>query len=322
VNEPLNEPLVVVRAVHLAAILLLTGVFAFRCFVAAPAFRAKSGTDLEGGLRRLAWAVWAALAFAVISGAAWLVLLAGEIGDVPPVEALSDGFAWTGLMQTTFGRTWMVRLGMAAALMLLLLVPSAMSSPTKARGTFNIDLAGALLAAALTASLAWTGHAASMEGIDGAIHLASDALHLVAAGVWLGALWPLAILLGAARRAGDPLSAAIADQATRRFSILGIVSVAVILVTGLVNTWEILGTAAFSIGTDYNRLLLAKIGLFLAMVAIAAVNRLRVTPLLSGARRDHAMRQLRWNSLSETGLGLLILVIVAILGRMTPHVHG
>src|SRR5262249_26841967 len=98
--------------------------------------------------------------------------------------------------------------------------------------------------------------------------------------------------------------------------------VAAILVTGIINTWEILGTAAFSVTTDYNRLLLAKIGLFIAMVAIAAVNRERLTPRLSGADHRGAMRQLQWNSLTETGPGLLILASVAVIGRMTPHMHG
>jgi putative copper resistance protein D len=101
------------------------------------------------------------------------------------------------------------------------------------------------------------------------------------------------------------------------------VSVAAILASGVINTYEILGTMAFSIGTDYNRLLLAKIGLFIAMLAIAAFNRQRLTPRLSD-ERDHrrVMRQLQWNSLAEVGLGLLILAIVAVLGRIAPHVHG
>jgi putative copper resistance protein D len=126
-----------------------------------------------------------------------------------------------------------------------------------------------------------------------------------------------------ASRAGDQASAAIAADATRRFSLLGMISVAAILATGVVNTYEILGASALSLGTDYNRLLLAKIGLFLAMVVVAAVNRLRLTPRLSGDRDlGDAMRQLRRNTLTETGLGVLILVIVAVLGRMTPHMHG
>ena len=322
----MNEPLVIARAVHLAATLLLTGALTFRSFVAAPAFGAKAAA-LEAHLRvRLMWIVWIALATALVSGAAWLVLLAAEIGDVTVVEAISQGWPWLVLTDTTFGNAWMVRLGIAAPLAVLLAMRRyANPLPSRDRirgrvGTFILDITCVLLAAAFAASLAWTGHAAGMEGLDGAIHLTSDALHLVAAGAWLGALWPLAILLGIARRAGDPASAAIACDATRRFSILGTVSVAAILATGVINTYEILGTEALSLDADYNRLLLAKIGLFLGMVAIAAVNRQCLTPRLPDDHGDgRAMRQLQWNSLTETGLGLLILAIVAALGRMTPH---
>jgi putative copper resistance protein D len=312
-----NEPLVIARAVHLAATLLLTGALTFRCFVAASAFAAKAGA-LEAHLRvRLAWIVWIALAAAIVSGAAWLVLLAAEIGDVTVTDAVAQGWPWLVLTDTAFGNAWMLRLGVAA------LLATALLAAPGSRFTSVADIVCVLLAAAIAASLAWMGHAAGMEGVDGAIHLASDALHLVAAGAWLGALWPLAILLDAARRAGDPASAAIAYEATRRFSIIGIISVAAILATGIINTWEILGTEAFSFETDYNRLLLAKIVLFLGMVAIAAFNRQRLTPRLSGERRNSsAMRQLQRNSLTETGLGLLILAIVAILGRLTPHMHG
>jgi putative copper resistance protein D len=316
----MNGPLVIARAVHFAATLLLTGVLTFRCFVAAPAVHGKAGAALEAWLRiRLAWMIWAALAAALASGAAWLVVLAAEIGGAPVAEALSQGLPWTVLTQTTFGDAWTLRLEVAAVLAALLL---AHDFAHEGAGKRIIDTVCVLLAAAFAASIAWTGHAAAMEGLDGAIHLTSDALHLVAAGVWLGALWPLALLLAAAGRAGDPGAAAVACQATLRFSVLGMISVAAILTTGVINTWEILGTAAFSVDTDYNRLLLAKICLFITMVAIAAYNRQRLTPRLSGAHDSgHAMRQLQWNSLAETGLGLMILAIIAVLGRMTPHME-
>jgi putative copper resistance protein D len=315
----LNEPLIIARAFHLASTLLLAGTITFRCLVAAPAFRAKAGAALEDGLRiRLTRIVWGALAVAMLSGAAWLVSLAAEIGDLPIADAVSRGLARTVLTQTLFGNAWTLRLEIASLLAVLLLLPKL--NPGFA---FATDIICAMLAAGLAASLAWAGHAAATEGLDGTIHLASDALHLVAAGAWLGALWPLAILLGRARRAGDPVSAAVAYQATRRFSILGIASVAAILATGVINTYEILGPLALSIGTDYNRLLLAKVGLFIAMLAIATVNRQHLTPRLSD-ERDYrrAMRQLQRNSLVEVGLGLLILATVAVLGRIPPHVHG
>jgi copper resistance protein D len=316
----LNEPLVIARAFHFASTLLLTGTIMFRCFVAAPAFRAKGGGALEAGLRiRLVQIVWAALAVALLSGAAWLLFVAAEIGGLSVADAVSEGLTGIVLTQTAFGDAWMLRLEMALLLAVLLVLPNP--NPGFAAAT---DLICAMLAAGLAASLAFAGHAAATEGFDGALHLASDGLHLVAAGAWLGALWPLSILLGRARKAGDTAAAAVAYQATQRFSILGMISVAAILASGFVNTYEILGTMAFSMmGTDYNRLLLAKIALFIAMLAIAAFNRQHLTPRLAGAH-DHrrAIRQLQWNSLAEAGLGLLILGIVAVLGRIAPHAHG
>jgi copper resistance protein D len=312
----MNEPLVLARAFHLASTLLLVGSIMFRCFVAPPALLAKASGAFQDDLTvRLTRITWAAFAVAILSGAAWLVFVAAEIAGTAVADAVSQGVAWTVLTQTAFGDAWTLRLETASLLAVLLLLPK----PNRGLA-FTADIISALLASALAASLAWAGHAAATEGLDGTIHLASDALHLVAAGAWLGALWPLAILLGLARQAGDPVSAAIAYQATQRFSILGISSVAAILASGVVNTYEILGIEAFSLSTDYNRLLLAKIGLFAVMLAIAAVNRQRLTPQLSDGR-DHrrAMQQLRLNSLTEVGLGFLILAIVAVLGRIPPH---
>ena len=42
----MNGPLVIARAVHFAATMLLTGALTFRCFVAAPVFQAKVGAAL------------------------------------------------------------------------------------------------------------------------------------------------------------------------------------------------------------------------------------------------------------------------------------
>ena len=314
----MNEPLVIARAFHLASTLLLAGTISFRVFVAAPAFRGEAGGRLQDSVRiRLTRIIWAALIVATISGAAWLVFLAGEIGGLSVGDALSEGLAWIVLTQTQFGIDWMVRMTMASLLAMLLLLP------THADGyVCAVDAASAVLAAGLLASLAWAGHAAATTGFDGTIHRGGDALHLIAAGAWLGGLWPLAILLGNARRAGDPAAAAIAHYAAGRFSILGMISVAAILATGGVNTYQLLGTWTFAIDTDYSRLLLMKIGLFIIMLRIAAVNRLRLMPRLSGEGAiKHVMRQLEWNCLAEAGFGILILAIVAVLGRIPPHMH-
>src|SRR5262249_47479742 len=137
----------------------------------------------------------------------------------------------------------------------------------------------ALLASAFAAALVHSGHAAATAGWLGTFHRAADGLHLIAASAWLGGLLPLALLLAAARPA--EISLALARDATLRFSTLGLISVGLLIATGIVNGWILAGSVPALIGTDYGRLLLAKVALFLAMVAVAAVNRLRLTPRLA-----------------------------------------
>src|SRR5438045_2510915 len=86
-----------------------------------------------------------------------------------------------------------------------------------------------------TSTPAWAGHAAAGEGSDLVIQLVSDIVHLLAAGAWLGALPALVYFL---RRAPSHAAAA---HATRRFSILGVASVSALVVTGLANTWYLVG---------------------------------------------------------------------------------
>lgn len=67
-----------------------------------------------------------------------------------------------------------------------------------------------------------------------------------------------------------------------------------------------------------------KLVLFLAMLSIAAVNRLRLTPRLPldyVETGTAVVRQLRNNSLIEATLGLVILYLVGILGTLPPGSH-
>ena len=82
----------------------------------------------------------------------------------------------------------------------------------------------------------------------------------------------------------------------------------------------ILGSLRALTGTNYGRLLLFKVALFLAMLFLAAVNRLRLTPII---RRDRyaapaAFERLRTNALVEAAIGLVILAVVGLLGTTSP----
>ena len=92
--------------------------------------------------------------------------------------------------------------------------------------------------------------------------------------------------------------------------------VATLLITGLVNTWNLVGSISGLAHTDYGCLLIVKISLFAAMVMVAAINRFRLTPQLD---LPGTMRLLQRNSFVEAALGVCIIAIVAALGMMAPH---
>jgi len=190
--------------------------------------------------------------------------------------------------------------------------------------SWPLKTASVLVAAALAGSLGFAGHAIGAQGIEGVLHPTADVLHLIAAAAWVGALAPLALLLG--RGAADATALAVARTATLRFSTLGIASVATLLVSGVINTYYLAGSIAALSGTRYGQLLLIKIVLFLAMVAIAAVNRLRLTPkLLQNAdtsAAQKARRRLRRNAAVEASIGAIIIGIVAVLGTLPPASHA
>ncbi|HEY6834190.1 MAG TPA: CopD family protein [Pseudolabrys sp.] len=109
---------------------------------------------------------------------------------------------------------------------------------------------------------------------------------------------------------------------------LAIVSVLILLLTGIVNTYVLVGSLSGPAGTLYGELLLTKLGLFLFMLGFAAVNRLGLTPCLSRApsagveQRRHTVDLLARNSIFEFALSLAVLTIVSVLGTLPPPSHS
>jgi putative copper resistance protein D len=123
------------------------------------------------------------------------------------------------------------------------------------------------------------------------------------------------MLLHDARIRSDAGWSVATAAATQRFSNMGVISVAVLLATGVVNTSNTVGIGDALTDTGYGQLLLAKIALFLVMMFIAIFNRHVLAPRLSEPGR---MERLQRNSVVEIALGLLIIAIVGALGTMAP----
>jgi putative copper resistance protein D len=311
----INGPLVVVRALHFAVTAMTTGILVFRAVVADAAVcpATPASAIVRAQTLRL---VAIGLALSVVSGVIWLLLEAASMSGLALPEAMTSEVLSTVVSQTQFGQVSDIRFALAVILAGCL----AYDRFPLARG---LALAISL---GLIAAIAWTGHAGSTAGEIGILHLAADALHLFAAAIWIGGLVSLVLLLSASRHDQSHAGASFARQATERFSTMGIAAVAVVLATGIVNAWILVGSWHALTVTGYGQLLMLKVALFAVMLSFAAVNRFWLTPRLAkppgGALRLDALRKLTRNSAIEFALALTIFAIVGILGTLHPAIHA
>ena len=237
-------------------------------------------------------------AVALLTGALWPWLQAGVLGD-------DSGAAWNPdqvavvLTQTTFGRTWLLR----EACIVLAALASVAPLMSIGRGVY-------FLVVASLGSLAFIGHAASGTGGEGSAVRLALALHLLAAGAWVGALPALWVLAGR-------LAAGELVKVLRLFSRYGVFLVTVVVATGAINAWSRTGTWAALVGTDYGQLLLAKVFLVGLMGLAAVANRNLYTPRL--AKKDSFIQAggregLRKSLAIELALGLGVLFLAVMVG--------
>jgi len=312
------EPLMLARTVHFAAAAMFSGLTFFVLFIAEPVWPRALGR-LEPALRtqfvRLGWTM---LAVSVASGFAWLLLLTSRLTGQRLLPAMSEGAVWKVLTQTRFGQDWLVR----AVLALLLAIFIKRLLPLRGWPSRRDGAIAVLLSAVFMASLGWAGHGGANTGTPGLIQVAADALHLIAAGAWIGGLVPFALVMARALRTRGEAWKAIAANVTRRFSTFGVVVVTVLLLTGLSNTWFLVGGFPALLGTAYGQLLLLKIALVIAMVAVAAINRLVLVPRLQDAAgAERVLGRMRRNGLIEIAFGVAIMAIVGALGTTPPAAH-
>jgi copper resistance protein D len=153
--------------------------------------------------------------------------------------------------------------------------------------------------------------------------VAADGAHWLAAGAWLGGLLQLAHLVGLATRFPSLVHTAYATAALVRFSGMGYTAVAVLIGTGLINSWFLVGRVAHLATLPYGQVLSAKLCLFAGMLVLAAPNRFRLVATLTTAKESQPpdiLRRLHRNVLGEQVLAILIVLIVGFLGTMQPSI--
>ena len=173
----------------------------------------------------------------------------------------------------------------------------------------------------ITASFAWTGHGAATEGPGHGVHLVSDILHALAASLWIGALAAFSAM--AWWRPANPSRHDVAlTEALSGFARVGTWAVAVLVMTGLINSLYLVGWNGLPLlaATLWGQLLITKLGLFMAMLALAALNRFQLTARLKSADAGTtvAIGHLRASLLCEFGLAIAVLALVAVMGTLAP----
>ncbi len=186
-------------------------------------------------------------------------------------------------------------------------VTAALIAPREAWTTI------AILSGLVLASLALVGHAAMQTGVEGAVHRASHALHLLSAGAWIGGLIPFVMCLDAYAR-GSLRRDAVA--AMRRFSFSGHFVVATIVATGIVNVALTSGHAPLPPTTPYRALLAVKIALVAVMIGLAVVNRYVLVPRLKASAG--ALTALRASSIVNVALGTVVVALVSVFALLDP----
>jgi copper transport protein len=273
-------------------------------------------------LLRVAW--WATL-LGTLAG----LLLHGPSTAGLPLSRTLDATLLAQTVATRFGGIWAVRV---LLLLLLVAVLRAWAEREAAwRGT-SAWVAVGVLAAALVVTPALSGHAGA--GPDAAVGAVVGVVHFSAAAVWFGGL----VLLGTCvlPRADVGLL-----QAVPRFSSVAFTAMVVIVASGMVQSWRQLGSLQALGQTAYGRLLLAKVAVFLLLIAVAGRSRVLVRrklmaralvdaaappqhaggaarPPLSDDTDAGSLWLLRRLVLAEVAIAVVVLAVTALLGIATP----
>ncbi len=296
--------LALMRGLSVAALLSVFGALLFRAAVAPPVLLLPGLAQLPGDwfLRRWRLVFWASWAGAILATLGWMALQAASMADADSLAAAVSAMP-SVLTDTRFGQVLLLRLAVLALLAPVLALVAG-------RGGRWLWLATGLAAMA-TALQAGHGHAASMY--DGpSLLLLSGAVHLLAAGAWLGGLLPLLALIAAA----PPEAAALA---ARRFSTLGTACVLLLAVTAAYQSWVLIGGLPGLIGTGYGLVASLKLALFAALLGFACDNRFRLTPGLTAS--TGTKRRLVRSIGIEAGVGLLVVLAAGLLTSLPPAMH-
>jgi copper transport protein len=243
-------------------------------------------------LRRTRRWILTAAALAV-AGSLASIAAQGAYGSGSAFGSMFDPALWGDVLRTRFGQAALIRV--AGSGLLMIGVSLALSRRLR-------DMVCGAAAVVSVVGVAIANH--STTGRWGPIGIGADVLHVTAMCAWLGGLVGLVAWILVPRRSravaddtrsGDVVSVsidaadstdaadsaeaadstgaawsdAVALRATERFSLLALLSVAVLVVSGVVQGIRQVGGPTALTTTDYGKVLIVKVGIVVVLVAVA-----------------------------------------------------
>jgi putative copper resistance protein D len=299
----------IVAGMNYAVLALLVGV------LVSAGFLLPNGEPRALKRKLLATGGYLIIAFLIVAGVS-LVIQGAKLrqGNRPSLDVL---FCY--LTMTQSGKIWLLREVYAVALAAVLFWFARSTTSLKAtRWIF-------FLALPLVASRSFTSHAVAVRQ-DTMVAMAADAGHLIATGLWGGGLLALFWILYRSVRQLT-LSLSWVAETVHRFSRLALGSVAALVITGLYQSWIQVGDLKTLFSTDYGRVLLLKLALFIPMLGFGALNYLATGPGLLRAARGNthdlsAARKALRRVGAESFLALLVFFVTGLLTVLPPGVHA
>jgi copper transport protein len=306
--------LVTARAVSFLAVMSAIGLLVLRLGTARPVIRRVDGTNL----RAVSIAFFAASAIALLAVPVYVDIATAEFSLR---SAFDVGFLVPLFRTSAFGRGYLDLELCFALFVLAAAVAIWVDRPERPKRSIAELLATTAAGAAALAVLivpGAAGHAA--QTAPRVVSLGLDWLHLVAGSIWVGGLVGLLVLwrcLPVARRVAGLV------VAVPRFSNVALVSVLLLLGTGIGATVVHMPTLPALWQTSYGKTILVKAALLLAAMLLAAVNLARTKPRLAAARQRVELGQPAATLLRRLVGGELVLVwsavvAAAVLSSLAP----
>jgi copper transport protein len=286
--------------------------------------------DFARRWRRLALLAWV---FATLGTLLSLVLQGAVAGGVGIVEALRPEVVGE-ILDTRYGLVGLVRVGLLLGSAAIFLAARARDVwPARVRLDQPASVGAGAVAPALPfwavagagvvlAALVFTPGLAGHAGVTSPVllNVIADGVHVASASAWLGGVATLALAAWpAARAVANSERPALLAPVVARFSDLAVVAIGVLVVTGTLRAYIEVRSLSGLTGSTYGWVLLAKLAVFLPILALGAVNNRILKPRLAraGDAVDAAGKMKRTVG-AEVMLGAGVIAVTALLVNLPP----